>query len=225
VIYICNPNNPTGTITSREDIEYALANKPKGSILLIDEAYIHFSDATTSLDLVKADKDLIVLRTFSKLYGMAGLRCGLAVGRPDLLEKLNYYGFNSLSIMAVAAANSSLEAPSLIPARKKINADLRNATFDWLTANNYKFIPSQSNCFMLDTGRDGKQVQAAMAKQNVYIGRVWPIMPSYVRITVGTHNDMMAFQSAYKDVMSKSAAELGVPQWAGPGGQRHNMLS
>jgi len=225
VLYICNPNNPTGTTTTREDIEYALANKPKGAILLVDEAYIHFSDATPSLDLVKADKDLIVLRTFSKIYGMAGVRCGLAVGRPDLLEKLNYYGFNSMPIMAVAAATASLQEPTLIPMRKKINADLRNATFDWLTANNYKFIPSQSNCFMLDTGRDGKQVQAAMAKQNVYIGRVWPIMPSYVRITVGTHNDMMAFQSAYKDVMSKSAAELAAPEWTGPGGQRHNMLS
>jgi histidinol-phosphate aminotransferase len=88
VFYICNPNNPTGTITSREDIEYALANKPKGSILLVDEAYIHFSDATPSIDLVKADKDLIVLRTFSKIYGMAGLRCGFAIGRPDLLAKI-----------------------------------------------------------------------------------------------------------------------------------------
>ena len=94
VFYICNPNNPTGTITSREDIEYALANKPKGSILLVDEAYIHFSDATPSIDLVKADKDLIVLRTFSKIYGMAGLRCGFAIGRPDLLAKIQAYGMN-----------------------------------------------------------------------------------------------------------------------------------
>jgi len=89
VLYICNPNNPTGTTTSREDIEYALANKPKGSILLVDEAYIHFSDAKPCLDLVAAGKDVVVLRTFSKIYGMAGLRCGFAVARPDLLAKLD----------------------------------------------------------------------------------------------------------------------------------------
>ena len=104
VFYICNPNNPTGTTTPREQIDYALTHKPAGSILLIDEAYIHFSDATSAIDLVKADKDVIVLRTFSKLYGMAGVRCGLAIGRPDLLAKIGFYGMNPMPILAVAAA-------------------------------------------------------------------------------------------------------------------------
>jgi histidinol-phosphate aminotransferase len=212
VLYICNPNNPTGTTTTREDIEYALANKPKGSILLIDEAYIHFSDATPSLDLVKADKDVVVLRTFSKIYGMAGVRCGLVVGRPDLLDKIQYYGMNSMPIMAVAAATSSLEDKDIVPHRKKINADIRSETFEWLTANNYSFIPSVSNCFMLDTKRPGHEVMAAMAKRGVYIGRVWPVMPTYVRITVGTRTDMQKFQVAYKEVMSTSTAGLIMPE-------------
>ncbi len=212
VLYICNPNNPTGTTTSRADIEYALANKPKGAILLIDEAYIHFSDATPSLDLVKADKDVIVLRTFSKVYGMAGVRCGLAIGRPDLLEKIQYYGMNSMPIMAVAAATASLQDKDIVPQRRKINTDIRNATFEWLTANNYVFIPSETNCFMLQTNRPGHEVMAAMAKQGVYIGRVWPIMPTYVRITVGTHSDMQKFQAAFKQVMSSSTAGLEIPE-------------
>ncbi|HSY01048.1 MAG TPA: pyridoxal phosphate-dependent aminotransferase [Acidobacteriaceae bacterium] len=205
VLYICNPNNPTGTITSRADIEYALANKPKGSILLIDEAYIHFSDATPSLDLVKADKDVVVLRTFSKVYGMAGLRCGFVIGRPDLLAKIQTYGMNSLPILAVAAATSSLQTPELVPQRRKINTDIRTDVFSWLTANHYKFIPSQTNCFMIDTGRPGKEVMTAMAQRNVFIGRVWPIWPNHVRITVGTRSDMDKFQVAFKEVMSNSA--------------------
>jgi histidinol-phosphate aminotransferase len=205
VLYICNPNNPTGTITSRADIEYALANKPKGSILLIDEAYIHFSDATPSLDLVKADKDVVVLRTFSKVYGMAGLRCGFVIGRPDLLAKIQTYGMNSLPILAVAAATSSLQTPELVPQRCKINTDIRTDVFSWLTANHYKFIPSQTNCFMIDTGRPGKEVMTAMAQRNVFIGRVWPIWPNHVRITVGTRSDMDKFQVAFKEVMSNSA--------------------
>jgi histidinol-phosphate aminotransferase len=208
VLYICNPNNPTGTITSHEDIAYAVANKPKGSVLLIDEAYIHFSDATPSLDFVKADKDVIVLRTFSKLYGMAGVRCGLAIGRPDLLAKLQFYGMNSLPIMAVAAATTSIQDKDLIPQRKKINADIRQETFEWLAANNYKFTPSQSNCFMLDTGRPGKEVLAAMQQKNVYVGRVWPSWPTYVRVTVGTRSEMDKFRTTYKEVMSSSTAGL-----------------
>ena len=223
VIYICNPNNPTGTTTSREDIEYALANKPKGSILLIDEAYIHFSDATPSLDLVKADKDVIVLRTFSKIYGMAGVRCGFAIGRPDLLEKIQYFGMNAMPIMAVAAATASLQDKDIVPQRKKINADIRTETFEWLTANNVTFIPSVSNCFMLDTKRPGKEVMAAMIKRDVYIGRVWPVMPTYVRITVGTRTEMAKFQTAYKEVMNSSTAELTLP--AGFGKNRFGILS
>ncbi len=225
VLYICNPNNPSGTITSHEEIQYALANKPKGSLLLIDEAYIHFSDATPSLDLVKADGDVIVLRTFSKLYGMAGVRCGFAIGRPDLLEKISYFGMNALPIMAVAAATASLQDPGILPARKKINADIRNETFDWLAANHYPFIPSQSNCFMLDTGRPGKQVLTAMAAEGVYVGRVWPIMPTYVRVTVGTRGEMQRFQTAYKQVMSTTAAETMLPEGTRLGGERHNILS
>ena len=222
VIYICNPNNPTGTTTPRQDIEYALAHKPAGSILLIDEAYIHFSDATPSLDLVKADKDVIVLRTFSKLYGMAGVRCGFAVGRPDLLKKLSYYGMYSMPIYAVAAAIASLNDPSVIAERKRINSDLRKQTFDWLAANNYTFIPSESNCFMIDTGRPGGQVRSAMAERNVHIGRVWPIMPNAVRVTVGTAGDMAAFRTAFQQVMAQpSVAALET----GSNANRSHMLS
>jgi histidinol-phosphate aminotransferase len=201
VIYICNPNNPTGTLTTKEDIAYALANKPKGSIILVDEAYIHLSDSPSVLDMVAADKDLIVLRTFSKVYGMAGIRCGFAIGRPDLLAKLQPYGQNAMPITGSAAANVSLLDTELVPQRKKIIGDIRNNTFEYLSANNYKFIPSQSNCFMIDTGRDGKQVIAAMQAKNVYIGRTWPIWPSYVRITVGSPDDMAKFKTAFKEVM------------------------
>ena len=214
VFYICNPNNPTGTITSRADIEYALANKPAGSILLIDEAYIHFSDATPSIDMVKADKDVVVLRTFSKIYGMAGLRCGLAIARPDLMAKIQKFGMNFMPILAVAAATCSLEQPTLVAERRKINTDIRTEVFSWLTANNYEFIPSQTNCFLLNSGRPGREVMAAMAQRNVYIGRVWPILPTWVRITVGTRGEMDQFQQAWKEVMNGPSTALAAPDAA-----------
>jgi histidinol-phosphate aminotransferase len=203
VFYICNPNNPTGTLTSHSDIEYLVANKPKDSIVLIDEAYIHLSEAPSALDLVKAGKDVIVLRTFSKVYGMAGLRCGFVIARPDLLEKvIARGGQNFMPTTAVAAAIASLKDPALVAERRRINAGIRQQTFQWLASNGYSYIPSESNCFMLDTKRPGQEVRDAMAKENVLIGRVWPVMPTYVRITVGTQEEMEHFQTAFQKVMS-----------------------
>lgn len=207
IFYICTPNNPTGTVTSHSDIEYLLANKPTGSYLLVDEAYIHFADTTSAIDFVKADKDVIVLRTFSKIYGMAGLRCGFAIARPDLVEKIGAFsGWGAMPITAVAAAYASLKDPRLVPERKQINATIREATFQWLAKNGYSFVPSQSNCFMLDAKRPAKEVIAAMAAQNVFIGRQWPVWPTHVRITVGTQSEMDRFQEAFQRVMSGAAA-------------------
>lgn len=208
VFYVCNPNNPTGTLTSHSDIEYLLENKPKNSVVMVDEAYIHFSDAPTAIDLVKAGKDIIVLRTFSKLYGMAGLRCGFAIARPDLLEKIhNYGGFNFMPVTAIAAASASLSDPNLVADRKRVNAQVRTATFAWLDSNGYTYIPSQANFFLLDTKHPAKEVIAAMAQQNVVIGRVWPAMPSYSRVTIGSSEEMAQFQQAWQKVMKGSVAE------------------
>ena len=207
LFYICSPNNPTGTLTPHSDVEYLVENKPKGSIVMVDEAYIHFSDAPSTLDLVKAGKDVVVLRTFSKTYGMAGLRCGFAIARPDLLDKImDRAGWNFMPITAVVAASASLKDPLLVPERKRINATIRQETFQWLDRNGYSYIPSESNCFLLDTKRPGKQVIDAMAEQKVFIGRIWPVLPTHVRITVGTHDEMQQFQTAFQKVMRGTAA-------------------
>jgi histidinol-phosphate aminotransferase len=202
LFYICTPNNPTGTLTPHADVQFLLENKPKDSVVLVDEAYIHFCGAPSTFDLVKAGKDIIVLRTFSKVYGMAGIRCGVAVARPDLLDKISGYGgWNFMPVTAMVAANASLKDTQLVPERRRINALSRQQTFDWLDRNGYFYIPSESNCFLLDTKRPGKEVIDAMAKENVFIGRIWPVLPTYVRITVGTQAEMERFRQAFQSVM------------------------
>jgi histidinol-phosphate aminotransferase len=202
VFYVCNPNNPTGTLTSREATAWLLENKPKGSVVLVDEAYIQFSDAPDVLDMVAAGKDLIVLRTFSKIYGLAGIRCGFAVARPDLLARLVRYGLNAMPITASAAARASLLDEDLIPTRRQIVAQTRHDTIDWLRASGHDVIGhSQTNHFLVDTGRDGASVVAAMKAQNVYIGPSWAIWPKAVRVTVGAPEEMMKFRRAFKAVM------------------------
>jgi histidinol-phosphate aminotransferase len=219
LFYICSPNNPTGTLTPHSDIEYLVENKPKDSVVMVDEAYIHFCDAQSTLDLVKAGKDVVVLRTFSKTYGMAGLRCGFAIARPDLMGKImDRAGWNFMPITALVAASASLKDPRQVPERRRINASIRQETFQWLDRNGYSYIASESNCFLLDTRRPGKQVIDAMAKQNVFIGRIWPVLPNHVRITVGTHDEMQQFQDAFQKVMRSTSAFSLQP--AGPSRNR-----
>ena len=197
LIYICNPNNPTGTLTSRADIEWVLANKPKETVLVLDEAYTHISpNAVPCTDLVAQDKDVIVLRTFSKIYGMAGLRAGAAIGRPDLLDKMKDWSAGAMPVTGMVGATASLKVASLVPERRKIIADIREDTLSFLTAKNIEFIPSESNKFMMNAKRPGMEFYKAMADEKIYIGRVWPVWPTWVRVTVGSKDDMAKFKTA-----------------------------
>lgn len=203
VYYICNPNNPSGTLTPRKDIEFLLANKKKDAIVLSDEAYIHFSaKAQPGSDLVAAGKDVIVLRTFSKIYGMAGIRAGFAMGRPDLLAKLRPFGVGFLPVPAVACATASLKAKSLVAERRALNKDVRSATFEFLEKKGIKYIPSEANFFMMEVGRPGAEYARLMADQKVIIGRVWPAWPTMVRVTVGTQEEMARFKAGAEKILS-----------------------
>jgi histidinol-phosphate aminotransferase len=199
--YICNPNNPTGTLTSRADIEWLVANKPAGSIVMVDEAYIHISkNAVMCSDMVAAGKDVVVLRTFSKLYGMAGLRAGAAFARPDLLEKMRPYTAGALPITGMVGATTSLKVKNLVADRRKLMGDIREDTFSFLTGKNVEFIASESNCFMLNAKINGKVFAKKMADNNVYIGRAWPVWPEWVRVTVGSKEDMTKFKQVFNKV-------------------------
>ena len=165
--YIVNPNNPTGTMTPREDIVWLLKNKPAGSVVIVDEAYHHFSEHESVLDQVAADKDIIVLRTFSKIYGMAGIRAGFAAARPDLLAKFN----------TVAAAGTQpgehlhrQRRRSYAPACRtrswcrcaaRSTRTSASETLEFLTKHGYKIVPgSQANMFMVDVKRPGREFTA-----------------------------------------------------------------
>lgn len=197
LIYVCNPNNPTGSITPRARIEWLLAHKPAQAVVLVDEAYIHYSEQPSVADLVTGRDDLIVLRTFSKLYGMAGLRLGAALASPKLLKKLDGLGGNPLPMPAMVAASASLRDASLVPTRRAANARIRSQTIDWLQAQGYASLPSESNCFMVDVRGDGRAFTQAMAEQGVIVGRSWPVWPQRVRITVGTESEMQRFRQAF----------------------------
>ncbi len=202
LIYVCNPNNPTGSITPKEDIEYLVAHKPKDAVVLLDEAYIHLSkNAVPASALVADGKDVIILRTFSKLYGMAGLRAGAALGRPDLLAKLRNFGAGALPVTGMVGAIASLKAKGLVEERREVIADIREQTAGWLVKKGYPVLPSEANMLMVDVRRPGRKVFDLLLEEKVVIGRSWPSMPNHVRITIGTRDEMAKFRAAFERVM------------------------
>jgi histidinol-phosphate/aromatic aminotransferase/cobyric acid decarboxylase-like protein len=207
--YICNPNNPTGTLTPMKDFQYILANKPKDSVLIIDEAYVHFSGPENySTELVRQEKDVVVLRTFSKIYGMAGLRAGALYGRPDLLAKVAEYGRGgNLPVTATACAAASMKiAKTMLPERLAINKKNREYTFEYLDKVGVAYIPAQTNFFMMSVkGMTGAQVGEAMMKKKIQLAGAnrWPEWPQQIRVTVGTAEEMVKFTTALGQVLKE----------------------
>jgi histidinol-phosphate aminotransferase len=198
MLYLCNPNNPTGTITPIEAIRQALANKPKGSVLVVDEAYIDFADVPSCIGWIKDHDDLLVLRTFSKIYGMAGARIGLAVGHPALLERLAVFGGDNVPAgSSLLGARASLDDVKLLPQRKALNKQLRDETVAWLKGRGFTCTASQANCFMIDVKQPAEQVIEKLAEQGVLIGRVWKNWPQWVRVTVGNKQEMARFREVF----------------------------
>jgi histidinol-phosphate aminotransferase len=202
LFYVCNPNNPTGTVTPRAEIDALVAKKPSDSVVLLDEAYIHFCDEPPGVDFVRAGKDVVVLRTFSKIYGMAGLRAGFALAHPELLARMTGWNTGALPVTAMAAAHTMLGEPELIAARKRGNAARRADLMQFLQTRGFAFTPSVSNNLMVDARIPTQQVIDGLKKQNVWVGRPWPVWPTHVRVTIGSEGDMKRFKSAFLEVTS-----------------------
>ena len=198
MLYVCNPNNPTGTVTPVDAIRHALTNKPKGSVLVVDEAYIDFADVPSVVSWVKDHDDVLVLRTFSKIYGMAGARLGLAVGHPALLERLAVFGGDNVPAgTTLLGGLASLEDVKLLPQRKALNKHLRDETVAWLQGRGFTCTASQANCFMIDVKQPAEQVIDKLAAQGVLIGRVFKSWPQWVRVTVGNKREMARFREVF----------------------------
>jgi histidinol-phosphate aminotransferase len=197
VYYICTPNNPSATLTGLADIEWLLANKPAGSIVLLDEAYIHFSDAKPGVYLAAQDKEIIVLRTFSKLFGMAGMRLGATIAKPSLMAKtMRYDGMMAsyaLPNPSVVCGAASLLQADLIAKRRAEMERVRKDTLALLDKRGIAYIPPRANFFMVDWKKPAPAVKKAFAAEGVEIGRNWAIWPTMSRVTVGSAEEMDVF--------------------------------
>jgi histidinol-phosphate aminotransferase len=206
LICICNPNNPTASITHRNQIRSFLAKVPTQTIVLIDEAYHHYvesNDYESAIPLVKQYPNLVVARTFSKIYGMAGLRCGYCIARPELIERMrSQQTWDSVNIMALVAATASLQDTEQVEQGRRRNSEVKRFVCTELDKLGFKWIPSHANFLMIDLRREVKPMIAAMRERHVEVGRAFAALPNFMRVTIGTKPQMETFVSTFREVMS-----------------------
>jgi histidinol-phosphate aminotransferase len=204
LVYVCNPNNPTGTIVTAEELAAFLAHVPRSAVVLVDEAYHHFVEHPayrSSLGLLAAHPNLIVVRTFSKIYGMAGMRLGYAVAARDKIEALaRQASFSNTNTAALAAALASLADPDLVPQMRRRLNDTRRWLTERLAADGRRIIPSETNFVMIETGRDVVPIIEAFKARKILVGRKFPSMPTWLRVSIGTPDEMKAFLAALRQI-------------------------
>jgi len=206
MVYICNPNNPTATIVSAEATKAFVDSLPPDIPVVIDEAYHHYVDDpsyASAVPLAKQGKSVVVMRTFSKIYGMAGLRMGYAVGRGDLISRMSAFKiWLNTNTLTVAAALASLEDKEFIARNRKLNAEARGFVEQQVTKMGLGYIPSQANFVMVDLKRDMGPVVGALRARGVYAGRPFNPLRQHLRVTVGTMEEMKRFVEELRVVVA-----------------------
>jgi len=205
LVYIVNPNNPTGTLTPRKDIEAFIAKLPAGVTVLIDEAYHHFvaptADYESFLDRPIADPRVIVARTFSKIYGLAGMRIGYAVATPENAKRLAA-GFPawSVSVVSARAASAALDDLDYVRLGIQRNTADRQEFMKQAAARNLHPIASQTNFIMMNPQRPPDEVIAHLKKRNILIGPKYPVLDKFIRISLGQPQEMKIFWQAWDEL-------------------------
>jgi histidinol-phosphate aminotransferase len=204
LVYVCNPNNPTASITPKNELREFITKAPRETTILVDEAYFHYTDTPdyeTVIPLIKDHPNLIVARTFSKIYAMAGLRCGYCVAQKETIDQLRpHQMWDSVNIMALAAASASLDDPDQVPNGRRLNSEARVFVTGELDTMGYKSIPSQANFLMFDCKRPVVPLIQKLKQRNVHVGRLFPALPNHMRLTIGKKSEMETFLSVFREV-------------------------
>ncbi len=197
LVYICNPNNPTASLTPRRDIETFLRKLPANTYVLIDEAYHHFVDAPDYVSFIEKPVDdprVIIARTFSKVYGMAGLRLGYSVATPETTKLLQSWQLeDNGNMIALHAALAALDDDAAMRAAVARNAADRKEFMREAALRKLRTVPSQANFAMVETGRPVRDVIKHFRDDNIAVGRPFPRMENFVRVSFSTPDDMAAF--------------------------------
>ena len=207
LVYICNPNNPTGSITDAKKLKEFCRRVSKKVPVFVDEAYIELSkngikDSMNSL--VAEGENVIVARTFSKIHGMAGLRIGYVIGKKETLERISEITRGGMGITGptIAAASTSLDNDAfLIDCKAKIT-EARDYTMSYLKANKFSYLPSETNFIIFEISMDGEKFLEKIYGKNVAVRafKFWD--KNWCRVSIGTLDEMKAFTNAISEIFA-----------------------
>jgi histidinol-phosphate aminotransferase len=205
VIHLGNPNNPTSSLTPKGEMRWLAENLPPKTVLLVDEAYIQFADspeAESAIAYVREGRNVVATRTFSKLYGMAGVRVGFGCGRADLLQAMQPFRNNVIGIMGARAAVAAVQlGEAFVTERRNRRNRTRAQICAWLDRKGLRYIPSQGNFVLIDIRRAVADVIPRMLEQGVAVGRRFDTLDNWMRVAIGTPEEMDKFRAAFEKVI------------------------
>ncbi|MGG1313451.1 MULTISPECIES: histidinol-phosphate transaminase [Cohnella] len=212
IVWICNPNNPTGTIVTHDEVEWFLSNVPPSVMVVLDEAYCEYVDDPSFPDgiaLLKKYPNLVLLRTFSKIYGLASLRIGYGIGRPEVIRSINQVRepFNT-SRFGQAAALAALRDQAFIDRCRKANREglaYLRAEFDRLGLSAF---PAYGNFIMVDVQRPAQDVFEALLRKGIIVRAGHRKYPTHIRVTVGSAEQNAKFIGALESVLQEIAVRV-----------------
>ena len=210
-IYLCNPNNPTGAIVTKTEVKQLLDGIPGDIPVLIDEAYHHFvesPDYATSIPYVLEGRPVIVARTFSKIVGLAGMRLGYAIAPESLIARMKPRSIASINAIVKWGGVAALQDGAARAKVKDMTLALRKKTTTELASLGYDVIPSEANFFMVRLRRPVHSVAGAFRQRGVLVGRPFPPMIDYLRVTVGNAEEMGRFMAAFKEILPASSGAV-----------------
>lgn len=205
LVFVCNPNNPTGTTVDAAALRDFVTTASRKAVIFVDEAYIELTDdpaANTMVDLVRKDHNVIVSRTMSKIYGMAGLRVGYALARPDLADRVKTYGMAGPNVVGLRGAIASLQDDAFREHSLSQMRKGRHLIYDLCKEKGRQHADSQTNFVFFHTGMPIRDFQEAMYDEGIMVGRAFPPYLDWARVSIGTDDNMAAFATAFRKVMS-----------------------
>jgi histidinol-phosphate aminotransferase len=211
-VYLCNPNNPTGLVVGKQEVARLLDGVPWDVPVLIDEAYHHFVESptyATSVPYVLEGRQVIVTRTFSKISGLAGMRLGYAVAPKGLLDQMRPHTTGTINAIVKWGGVAALQDTAAMAWVKKTTLELRGKTVSALQGMGYEVIPSDTNFFMVHLKRPVQPVVEEFRKKGVLVGRPFPPMLEYLRVSIGTAEEMNRFISAFREIHTSGKASAG----------------
>ncbi|MYA64316.1 MAG: aminotransferase class I/II-fold pyridoxal phosphate-dependent enzyme [Gemmatimonadetes bacterium] len=212
LVYVVNPNNPTGVVVPDADIRRLLDGIPEDIPVLIDEAYHHFVQDpaySSAVRYIREGRKVIVTRTFSKIYGMAGLRLGYGVAPAEMISEMRTYATGSVNALVRWGAVAALEDQESEAWVRDTTIKLREAVSGELRKQGFEVIPSETNFFMVHTGRPASEVRAEFRKRDISVGRDFPPMLDYLRVSIGTEEEMKRFLVAWNEIFPDGMTTTG----------------